>query len=232
MQAAVQGIQGNVNTQVAQIMANPNLTQSQKQSMVAQTRLAGASSIAPAIGQTILGFNQLSADIATKFGAITGQIESTVIGAKAELTGLQGQAFSNAQIAVGQISSQLLDIDASASASYATSQSQLLATRSHATMTGNDILLNTLPEQSTPYLDLTGASVAAYTIGSDIMKSQFAMALQEFGMDVTIAMLRSQQGNPVTNILEGIVGGFAAGGPVGAIFGGLGGLAGSQGPRI
>ncbi|MEE9592304.1 MAG: hypothetical protein V3W28_01840, partial [Thermoplasmata archaeon] len=130
MQAAVQGIQGNVNTQVAQIMANPNLTRSQKQSMVSQVKLTGASSLAPTIGKTVLAFNQLSADIATKFGAITGQIESTVLGAKAQLTGLQGQAFSQAQVAVGQISSQLLEIDANAGASFANSQSQLLATRS------------------------------------------------------------------------------------------------------
>lgn len=227
MQAAVQGIQGNVNTQVAQIMANPNLTQAQKQSMVAQTRLAGASSLAPAIGANILAFNQLSADIATKFGTITGNLESTIISAKGELVGLQGTAFSNAQIAVGQISAQLLDIDASASASYATSQSQLLATRSHAVMTGNDTLLRVLPEQSTPYLDLTGAAVAAYTIGSDIIKTNLSMALQESSWEATLAMVKSQIGNPISNLIEGLVGGFAMGGPTGAVFGGLGGLLGS-----
>lgn len=232
MQAAVQGIQGTVNSQVAAIMANPELTDSQKQNMVAQVRLSGASSIAPAIGQTVLAFNQLSAQVATHFGSITGQLESTILTGETQLIGLQGQAFAQAQTAVGQMSTQLLEIDASASASFANSQSQLLATRSHATMTGNDILLRTLPEQSTPYLDLTGAATAAYEISSDIIKSQFAMDLQSYGMDLQIAMMRSMQGNPVSNLIQGALSGFASGGAVGAVMGAAGGFLGSQGPRI
>jgi hypothetical protein len=206
MQAAVEGIQGNVNNQVAQINANPDLTQSQKQSMISQVKLAGASSMAPAIGQTVLAFNQLSADIATKFGGITGQIESTVLGAKAQLTGLQGQAFSAAQVAVGQMSNQLLEIEANASASFASSQSQLLATRTQATMTGNDILLRTLPEQSTPYLDLTGAATAAYTIGSDVVSRDFVMRLQTASMEITKEMVASMRGSPIENLLEVVLG--------------------------
>lgn len=233
MQAAVQGIQGNVNNQVAQIMANPDLTQSQKQSMVAQTRLAGASSIAPAIGQTVLGFNQLSADIATKFGAITGQIESTIVAAKAELTGLQGSAFAQAQTAVGQMTTQLLEIEVGASASFASSQNQLLATRSHATMTGNEILLRTLPEMSTPYLDLTGAAVAAAEIGVGLLDKQFEMDLREYGTEVMVQWMRSQQGTPISNIINGFLGGLGQFGNLpGAVMGAVGGWAGSQGPRV
>lgn len=230
MQAAVQGIQGNVNTQVAQIMSNPNLTQSQKQSMVAQVRLSGASSMAPAIGATVLQFNQLSADIATKFGAITGQLEGTVLQGEAQLIGLQGQAFTQAQITVGQMTNQLLEIDANSSVGFANAQSQLLATRSHATMTGNDILLQTLPEQSTPYLDLTGAAVASYEIGRDLMMSQWEMDAQSFGMDLQIAMLRSMQGSPTSNMFEGFLAGFDKGGVIGGIFGAAGSIAGEPGP--
>jgi len=232
MQAAVQGIQGNVNTQVAQIMANNNLTDAQKQQMVSQVRLSGASSMAPAIGQTVLQFNQLSADVATKFGAITGQLESTVLQGEAQLTGLQGQAFTQAQIAVGQMTNQLLEIDANASVGFANAQSQLLATRSHATMTGNDILLRTLPEQSTPYLDLTGAATASYEIGRDLMMSQWEMNMQSFGMDLQIAMLRSMQGNPLTNMFNGFMAGLPNGGIIGGLLGGFAGLASSGGPRI
>ncbi len=224
MQAAVQGIQGNVNTQTAQIMANPNLTASQKQSMVAQVKLAGASSIAPAIGQTVLAFNQLSADVATKFGAITGQLESTVLTGEAGLTGLQGQAFTEAQVQVGKMTNQLLEIDANASASYANSQSQLLATRTHATMTGNQILLNTLPEQSTPYLDLTGAATASYEIGRDILTTQHEWDMGSFGMEMTIAALRAEQGSPGANILEAVFQGLVTGGPTGGAMGLAAGL--------
>ena len=232
MQAAVQGIQGNVNGQVAKIQSNPNLTDAQKTSMIAQVRLSGASSMAPAIGQTVLQFNQLSADVATKFGSITGQLESTVLQGEAQLAGLQGQAFTQAQIAVGNMTNQLLEIDANASASFANAQSQLLATRSHATMTGNDILLRTLPEQSTPYLDLTGAATAGYEIGRDIMMTQWEMDAQSFGMDLQIAMLRSMQGNPVSNMIEGFLGGFQSGGMFGGFLGGVGGVLGSGGPQI
>lgn len=232
MQAAVQGIQGNVNTQVAQIMSNPNLTDAQKQNMVSQVRLSGASSMAPAIGQTVLQFNQLSADVATKFGTITGQLESTVLLGEAQLAGLQGQAFTQAQIAVGQMTNQLLEIDANASVGFANAQSQLLATRSHATMTANDILLRTLPEQSTPYLDLTGAATASYEIGRDLMMSQWEMNTQEFGMDLLIAMLRSMQGNPLSNMLNGFLGGIQSGGPMGGVLGAFGELADSGGPQI
>jgi len=232
MQAAVQGIQGNVNTQVAQIMSNNNLTDAQKQQMVSQVRLSGASSMAPAIGQTVLQFNQLSADVATKFGAITGQLESTVLQGEAQLAGLQGQAFTQAQIAVGQMTNQLLEIDANASVGFANAQSQLLATRSHATMTGNDILLRTLPEQSTPYLDLTGAATASYEIGRDLMMSQWEMDAQSFGMDLQIAMLRSMQGNPLSNMLNGFLGGMQSGGMMGGVLGAFGGLAGGGGPQI
>lgn len=232
MQAAVQGIQGNVNTQVAKIMSNPNITDAQKQQMVSQVRLAGASSLAPAIGQTVLQFNQLSADVATKFGAITGQLESTVLQGEAQLAGLQGQAFTQAQIAVGQMTNQLLEIDANASVGFANAQSQLLATRSHATMTGNDILLRTLPEQSTPYLDLTDAAVASYEIGRDLMMSQWKMDTESFGMDLQIAMLRSMQGSPLSNMFNGFMGGMQAGGMKGGIMGLFGGLFGSGGPQI
>jgi hypothetical protein len=234
MQAAVQGIQGNVNNQVAQIQANPNLTDSQKQSMIAQVRLQGASSIAPAIGQTVLQFNQLSADVATKFGAITGQLEGIGLQGEAQLAGLQGQAFAQAQIAVGQMTNQLLEIDANASVGFANAQSQLLATRSHATMTGNDILLRTTAEMGTPVLDLTGASTAAYEIGRDIMDSQWERDAQSFGMDLQIAMIRSMQGSPLSNMLQGFLGGFAKFGNIsGALLGGIGGFSGAnQGPVI
>lgn len=229
MQAAVQGIQGNVNNQVAQIMSNPNLTDAQKQGMVSQVRLAGASSMAPAIGATVLQFNQLSASIATKFGAITGQLEGIVLQGSAQLIGLQGQAFTQAQIAVGQMTNQLLEIDANASVGFANSQSQLLATRSHATMTGNDILLRTLPEQSTPYIDLTGAATISYEIGRNLMMSQWEVDAQSFGMDLQIAMLRSMQGSPVSNMIDSFLSGFQSGGLVGGIFGAIGSSFGEPG---
>jgi soluble cytochrome b562 len=214
MQAAVQGLQGTVNSEVAKIMANPNLTQSQKQSMVSQVRLTGASAIAPVIGQTVLAFNKLSADIAMSFGTTFGALEGTVINAKGQLIGAQGQAFTQVQIAIGTITAQLLDVDASASASYTTAQSQLLATRSHATLTGNQLLLDLLPEQGTPYLDITGSTMLDYVTKDNSVRGQFAMDLQSTGMDITVAMLQADQGNPWWDVAMGFIQGGPAGGAV------------------
>lgn len=232
MQAAVQGIQGNVNTQVSQIQANPNLTEAQKQSMIAQVRLQGASSMAPAIGQTVLQFNQLAADTATKFGAITGQIQSTVLTQQAGLIGMQGQAFAQAQTAVGQMTNQLLEIDANSSVAFAQAQGQLLNMRSQAEMMSNDVLLRLLPEQSTPYADFTGSAATQYQVSNDIIKGQFAMDLQSFGMEVQLAMLQSMQGNPMQNLAIGFMQGIQSGGLWGGLLGAAGGFFGSQGPMV
>lgn len=232
MQSAVQGIQGNVNNQVAQIMANPNLSDAQKQSMVAQVRLNGASALAPAVGQTVLQFNQLAADTATKFGAITGQIQTQVLSEQGRLVGMQGEAFANAQIQVGQMTNQLLEIDANTSVAFANAQGQLLNMRTQAEMMSNDVLLRLLPEQSTPYADFTGSAATQYQVSNDIIKGQFAMDLQSYGMQLQLAMLQSMQGNPMANLFMGAMQGFAMGGMPGALFGAAGGYFGSQGPQI
>lgn len=227
MQAAVQGIQGNVNNQIATINSNPNLTQAQKASMTAQVRLAGASSMAPAIGSTILGFNQLAVEVHTKFGAISGQIQGQILQGEAAIGIAGGQAFATAQVAVGQMTNQLLEIDANAAVGFANAQSQLLATRSHATMTSNDLLLRLLPEQSTPYIDLTGSATVAYEIGKDLMLSQWEMDAQASAMELTRMAMASMKGDPISNMFMGAASGFMVGGVPGAIFGALGGLFGS-----
>ncbi len=234
MEAAVQGTQGAINTQVAQIQSDPNLSAGQKRSMIAQVKLAGASSLGATVGQSVLGFNQLAAQTAVSFGQITGQLEATGLTTAGQLIGAQGNAFAQAQVAVGEMTNQLLQIDANSSIAFASSQTQLLATRAQAQMGSNDLLLRTLPEQSTPYLDLTGSSMAAYAIGSDIMKSQFIMDLQSFGAAIQVAMLQSMEGSPLQNLFEGAMAGFQAGGATGAIFGAAGAFVANQdpGPRV
>jgi len=225
MQAAVQGIQGNVNNQIASIQSNPNLTDSQKQGMVAQIRMSGAGAIAPAIGKTVLGFNQLSADVATKFGAITGQLEGIGLQVSGDLMGQQGNAYAQAQVAVGEMANQLIDIDASSSAAFAQGQSQLLATRTHAQMTSNDILLRTLPLQNTPYPDTRGTHTAAFEIGMGIQDKDFIRTTQVHSMGLTAALTRSMIGTPQGNFLESALAGLQAGGPKGMIWGGIIGAA-------
>lgn len=227
MEAAVQGIQGNVNNQIAKIQSNPNLTDAQKQGMISQVRLAGASSMAPAIGQTVLAFNQLSADVATKFGTITGALEGASIAAQGQLIGVQGQVYAQTRIAVGEMTNQLLEIDANANVAFANSQSQLLGARAHAQMTSNDILLRTLPEQGTPWMSLTDSAIAAYTIANDLSQQWHENNLNTTGMEIYGAVLREQVGTPQQNMWQAFWGGLAQGGlpqgifqAVGAGFGG------------
>lgn len=232
MEAAVMGTQGQIRTQVSQINANPNLTQAQKASMIAQVKMAGAASIGPQIGQTVLAFNTLSADIATKFGGIVGSMESNITSVSGQLTGLQGQAFAQAQIAVGQMTNQLLEIDANSSVAFAQVQAQLLGTRAHAINTSNDILLRTLPAQNTPWFDPTGAAIAAYDIGTNIVMQDWQMRMGESAVMLQMAMLKSQEGSMWDNIIAGALAGGQAGGFGGAVLGAIGGFMGSQGPSV
>lgn len=202
MLAAVQGIQGNVSNQVASIQSNPNLTDAQKAGMVAQIRMSGASAMAPAIGQTILGFNQLSADVATKFGAISGTIEQTGLTTSATLMGQQGTAFAQAQVAVGEMTNELINIDATSSAAFAQSQTQLLATRSQAQMQSNDILLRNLPLQDTPYLDLAEAASARINIADQLQDKDFIRGLQTEAMELQKAYFEDMVGTPQRNFLD------------------------------
>ena len=218
MEAAVQGTQGTVNSQIAQIQANPNLTAGQKASMIAQTKLQGAASLGATIGETQLAFNKLSADVSLGFANIIGNLEGVVIGAKGQLTGLQGTAFTNAQIAVGQMTNQLLEIDANATAAFASSQSQLLGMRSQAQMAGNDLLMQLLPEMGVPFLDLTNAAVAAWQVGSELTAIQLQRDFAEYGMEVNLAYIRELQGTPMGNAAEAALGAFfQTGSPVAGV---------------
>jgi hypothetical protein len=233
MQAAVQGIQGTINQQVSQINANPDLTDAQRTSMIAQVRMQGAMSLAPAVGQTVHQFTETAANVHTQFGAITGQIQTQVLAGQVQLLEASGNAFAQAQNSVGQMTNQLLDIEANANNSYANSQNQLLATRSMAENASNDLMLRLLPEMSTPYADFTGSAATRFQFEHDIMMEQFQMQLQQAGMNIHVAMLQSMQGNPLSNMLQGALGGMAQfGGMGGALMGGLGGLSGSLGAGI
>lgn len=233
MQSAVQGIQGNINTQVAQINSNPNLSSAQKQSMVAQVKMQGAMALAPAIGQTVLGFNQLAANTAVSFGQISASVQNTITTQQGALALGQAGAFGEAQVRVGQMTNELISIDVNSQVSFAKTQNELLGMRNIAHNTGNDLLLRLLPEQDTPYADFTGSSATRLQFENDIMMKDFSMQLQSAGMDITVAMLRQMQGTPISNMLQGFFQGFSQTGNIfGGVMGGLGGLAGSQGPSI
>ena len=222
-QSAIQGIQGNINAQVSQIQSNPNLTAGQKANMISQVKLAGASAIAPAIGANQLAFNQLASSTATNFANITGTIQNQITASQGQLTGMQGNAYSQAKVAVGQMTNQLLEIDANASAAFANSQANLLGMRSQAEMSGNTLLANILPMQGQPWADYTTSANMRFEFETGLLKEQFAMDLQSGSMDATIKMIESMEGSPLKNILMGALQGFSTGGVVGGVMGGVAG---------
>lgn len=233
MQAAVSGIQGNINSQVAQINSNPNLSDAQKQSMTAQVKMQGAMSLAPAVGQTVLGFNQLAANTATSFGQISASVQNSITAQQGQLAQAQAGAFGQAQVQVGQMTNQLIELDANSQLGFAQAQNQLLGMRNMAHNSGNDLLLRLLPERDTPYADFTNSAATRLQFENDIMTKDFSMRLQEAGMDIQIAMLQQMQGTPMSNMLQGAMQGFAQTGNIfGAGMGAAGGFFGSQGPQI
>jgi len=224
MQAAVQGIQGNINTAVAKIQSDPNLTSAQKQSMISQTRLAGASSIAPAIGANILEFNKLAADVATKFGSFTAQIETQLVSEEGAFGRAAGDAFNQATIASQEITGQLLGIQATSDAAHANAQSTLEGIRGQMEMTGNQLLLDNLPNLSEPVLNITDAASAAAIIGNDLLTRAFGRESTVFEQKLTMMFLQSNIGTPGSRVAEATFEGLASGGRAGGGIGLITGL--------
>ncbi|KKM90948.1 hypothetical protein LCGC14_1233490 [marine sediment metagenome] len=228
MEAAVQGVQGNINNQIAQIQSNTNLTDSQKQSMIAQVQLAGATSMGPIIGTSVLAFNQLAADVAVSFGEIVGNLEGVGLQVKGQLMGMQGDAFASAQVEVGRMTNQLLDIQAGADAAFANSQGQLLGIRAQAELGNNTLLAELLPALATPYMNFTDAAANAAATAQTIMMDDFQLKLGDDVMQLNIAALREQQGTFGWRIIQGIMEGLSVGGRAGAFLGGVGAVAGES----
>lgn len=201
MQAAVQGIQGNINTSVAQIQSNPNLTEAQRASMIAQTQLQGASAMAPAIGETILQFNTLAASTAVSFGQIAGALESTILGVSGGLLQAGATAVSNAQLAVGQMTNELITLQGNADVAYSAGQNQLLTTRAIAENAANEVMTQLLPMQNTPYLDLTGSLSAQYSLDMELMYADFRMQMQEAGLDLQLEAF-NEANSPLGNLMD------------------------------
>lgn len=201
MQAAVQGIQGNINTQVAQIQSNPNLTEAQRASMIAQVQMQGASSMAPAIGETILSFNELAANTAVSFGQISGGLEATILQTSGGILEAGGNAFASAQLAVGQMTNELITLQANSDVAYTAAQNQLLTTRAMAENNANQVMTQLLPMQNTPYLDITGSLSAQYSLDMELMYADFSMQLQEAGLDLQLEAF-NESNSPLGNLME------------------------------
>jgi hypothetical protein len=221
MEAAVQGIHGDIGSAISKIQSDPNLTQSQKASMIAQVRMSGSSSLGTMVGATSLEFTKITADINTKFGSLVAGIQEAGLSGQAALSSQQGASFTQATIASKEITANLIGIQASSDAAYATASSQLLGVRSQAELGGHELMLANLPNLREPVLNVVDSAATAMLLGTDLATRQFEREMTAIGMEATIAMLRSQQGNFWSNVFDAAGAGGAAGGPAGAVVSGI-----------
>jgi len=209
MQAAVQETQGNVNAQIAEINANPNLTQAQKQQMTAQVRMQGSMQLGATVGATQLQFNTLAAYTSTAFGQILGNVETAGIAQRGALAVGGAQAEAQAFGMASQLGAELTNIQATADQAYAAAQSQLTGLRAQIEMTGNQFAMELAPAQATPFINHTDSALFDLQSFVDLLKSDAIISLQEYGIDVSAYAAEAAQGG----LLE------KAGGLIGAIRG-------------
>lgn len=207
MQAAVQGTHGQVNAQVAEINANPDLTQAQKAQMTSQVKMQGAMQLAPAIGATQLQFNTLAANTNTAFGQILGQVTTAGLAAEGQLLGAGAAATAQAHATVSALGAELLKVEQTADTEYAAAQSQLVGLKSQVEMLGNQFAAELLPAQATPFVDHSGSALLDLQSLADIIKSDISVSLTEYGLDINLMAAQASQGSPLENLI-GLVGAF------------------------
>lgn len=173
MQSAVQGIQGNVNNQVAQINADPNLSPTQRQQMISQVRMQGSMQLAPAVGQTILAFNTLQAQTAT-------QLTNTIASAQTAAMGLQGQMatagmtqITGAQTASAQLGTEIQKMMGDTRQSSMAMRSTVEGLRQQAINSNDQNQLALLPHREQEAI-----------LYSPVYQQDVGMALNAFQMDM------------------------------------------------
>ena len=202
LSAAVNGIQGNINQAIAQIQSDPNLTTAQKASMIARTRMSGAMAVAPVVGAHVLQFNTLTANTRANFAQAGAQVQNAILGGQAQLLGGRGAAFAQAQVAVGQMTNQLLETEANSAVNFANAQTQLLGARQMAINSGNQLMLQGLAEFRTPTLNLVDyhATLMAGTMRL-IQDGAFNRATQ-LNLDIRGDMIKQMEGSFPMNLIR------------------------------
>lgn len=226
MAAAVQGTQGQVNSQIAQINANPSLTDSQKAQMTAQVRMQGAASIGPQVGATVLQFNELAANTAVAFGNMTTQIQGTGLQGMASLYEAEAKSFAETNIAAAQLGAQLLQTQSNADNNYITAQSNLEATRANIDMMGDQLRASLIPEMGVPYPQYSNAMMTGLQMDFDLAKQEFQGIMGQYGFQMAAWQAQQQAKGGFFQSLAAI--GSTMGGPMGQGLMGLGMLGGGM----
>jgi hypothetical protein len=226
MTAATQGMQSQINSQVAAIQSNPDIPASQKQQMINQTRMQGAMAIMPAVGQTILGFQKLRADINTQTIGTLGSIMSAATSARGGLAATSANVMGAAHSAAKELGVKITE-DRIASRQWAVAARQTNdAARMAAEQFNQTAQLALLPARQDPVLYTTPVFLTDLALQMDALTRTTQAEIANFGLDVVQQMAAVSGASEARNmILEG----FFQGGPRGAAMGvGLNILGGNQ----
>lgn len=184
MMAAVQGTQGQVNSQVAQINANPNLTAGQKAQMTAQVKMTGAASMGPQVGATVLEFNKLAASTAVAFGNMTTSVQTTGLQGTAGLMEAGLRVFADTHIAAANLGGQLLQTQANADNNYITAQANMESTRANIDMMGDQLRASLIPEMGVPYPDYANVMATTMKMDVDLANLDFKNQMGRYGAEM------------------------------------------------
>ena len=141
MDAAVASIQGVQNDQIAAINAQVQqgtLSPSQASLMKSKVKMASPMQLSAAVGQTAHMFTQTQAQVATSFGNMFTQFESTASSVQGQFGAAAGGAFASAQTASAQFNTALTGMDTQATAHRDAVLSQNAAARG-AFQNANDV---------------------------------------------------------------------------------------------
>jgi len=213
MASAVQGIQGNINNQIASIQGDPNMTASQKQTLIAQVKMNGMMQIAPAVGTTILGFNDLAARTSVAFGQMTTQIQGQGIQSMEALSGAGAQAFANTSVAATQMATSILNMQQQSDSSYITNMTNLESVRGTLDMAGDSLRAQLLPGLGIPFANYADPMMQHAASSFELVKSEFAAMVGQANSDMQGWIAATTTSNAQWAGLREI--GTAVGGPAG-----------------
>jgi hypothetical protein len=171
MDAAVAGIHGAMRQQTAAIDAQVQqgtLSPSQAQSMKTQLRMGGAMQLSTTVGQTIHMFKQTEAQVATAFGSMFTQFESTAQQVQGQFGAAAGGAFAQATAAASQFNTQLTQLDGQITANRDARLSQNAGARAAAQNANDTIQMSMLDYTADQYVQRTPAAINNYTVANDL----------------------------------------------------------------
>ncbi|MHC4606390.1 MAG: hypothetical protein ACYTAF_05600 [Planctomycetota bacterium] len=208
MEAAVQGIHGNIRQQVSAIDAQVQqgiISPSQATMMKSQIRMGGAMQLSAAVGQTAHLFTQTQAQVATSFGNMFTQFESTAAQVQGQFGATAGSVFGQAQTAAAKFNTELTALDAQATAHRDTALAQNAATRA--------TFQNMNDQNNMAMLDYTQETyISGYPMAINNLQATWGLARDFIKSDQGQQMLDlmreqgqvAQQGNFWSMVMQGI----------------------------